>query len=58
MLSSANKLAAGGAEFLICPDNTIHQALPHIEHASTLPWLHIADTVALEASRLGSGASD
>lgn len=53
MLSSADKLAAGGAGFLICPDNTIHQALPQIEHASTLPWLHIADTVALEASKLG-----
>jgi aspartate racemase len=28
MLSSANKLAKIGADFLICPDNTIHQALP------------------------------
>ena len=26
MLSSANKLARAGANFLICPDNTIHQA--------------------------------
>ena len=26
MLSSANKLKAGGADFLICPDNTIHHA--------------------------------
>src|ERR1700737_1083033 len=30
MLSSANKLAKIGADFLICPDNTIHQALPYI----------------------------
>ena len=28
MLASANKLANIGADFLICPDNTIHQALP------------------------------
>jgi len=28
MLSSANKLAKIGGAFLICPDNTIHQALP------------------------------
>ena len=28
MLASANKLAKIGADFLICPDNTIHQALP------------------------------
>ena len=27
MLSSARKLAAAGADFLICPDNTIHQAM-------------------------------
>lgn len=51
MLSSARKLAAGGADFLICPDNTIHQALPHIERLSPLPWLHIADTVAAEARK-------
>src|SRR5688572_15732051 len=28
MLASAHKLAKTGADFLICPDNTIHQALP------------------------------
>jgi aspartate racemase len=49
MLSSANKLAQAGADFLICPDNTIHQALPFIESRSPLPWLHIADVVASEA---------
>jgi aspartate racemase len=53
MLSSARKLAAAGADFLICPDNTIHQALPGIEAASPLPWLHIAETVAEEAQRRG-----
>jgi aspartate racemase len=49
MLASANKLAASGADFLICPDNTIHQALPHIQSRSSLPWLHIAEVVAAEA---------
>jgi aspartate racemase len=49
MLSSAHKLAAAGAEFLICPDNTIHQALPGIAGLSPLPWLHIAEVVAQEA---------
>jgi aspartate racemase len=43
MLASADKLAKVGADFLICPDNTIHQALPHIRSRSPLPWLHIAD---------------
>ena len=49
MLSSANKLAALGADFLICPDNTIHQALPYIEQRLPLRWLHIADAVAAQA---------
>jgi aspartate racemase len=53
MLSSAHKLARSGAEFLICPDNTIHQALPWIERRSPLPWLHIAEVVAEEAVRRG-----
>ena len=53
MLSSAAKLAAAGADFLICPDNTIHNALPLIEARSPLPWLHIAEIVAAEASRRG-----
>jgi len=49
MLSSANKLAKMGADFLICPDNTIHQALPYVRESSPLPWLHIAEVVAGEA---------
>ena len=49
MLSSANKLAKIGADFLICPDNTIHKALKHIESRSPLPWLHIAEVVADQA---------
>jgi aspartate racemase len=53
MLSSANKLARAGAEFLICPDNTIHQALPFVLPRSPLPWLHIADVVAAEAAQRG-----
>ncbi len=53
MLASANKLARVGADFVICPDNTIHQALPHIEHALPIPWLHIAQVVATQAKELG-----
>ena len=53
MLASAQKLAQAGAEFLICPDNTIHQALPFIEARSPLPWLHIARVVASEANARG-----
>ena len=37
MLDSAHKLAAAGAELLICPDNTIHQAFSLVAPASPLP---------------------
>ena len=53
MLGSADKLASIGADFLICPDNTLHQALPLVQPLSPLPWLHIAKVVAEEAARRG-----
>ena len=53
MLASARKLAAAGAEFLICPDNTIHQAFELMAPRSPLPWLHIAAVVAAEAAARG-----
>lgn len=53
MLKSANKLAAAGADFLICPDNTIHQAFHLVEPRSPLPWLHIAEVVAQAAAMRG-----
>ncbi|MCG7489508.1 amino acid racemase [Vibrio sp. Of14-4] len=49
MLSSAQKLKNQGAEFLICPDNTIHQAFKYVEERSPLPWLHIAQVVVESA---------
>ena len=53
MLRSANILAAAGADFLICPDNTIHQAYDWVALRSPKPWLHIADVVAHEAKARG-----
>jgi aspartate racemase len=53
MLGSAHKLAEIGADFLISPDNTIHQALPQVLPRSPRPWLHIADVVAAEAQQRG-----
>ena len=53
MLESAHKLAAAGADFLICPDNTIHQAFDYVVEKSPLPWLHIAEIVADEAAERG-----
>ncbi|MGE5725248.1 MAG: aspartate/glutamate racemase family protein [Acidobacteriota bacterium] len=51
MLSSAEKLARIGADFLICPDNTIHRAFELVEPRSPRPWLHIVEEVAAEARR-------
>src|SRR6201987_4601220 len=51
MLSSAEKLAKAGADFLIAPVNTVHQAFDLVEHRSPRPWLHIAVEVAKEAQR-------
>ena len=53
MLSSSRKLAETGAEILICPDNTIHQAFDIVTAESPLPCLHIADSVRLKAEELG-----
>ena len=53
MLASAGKLARAGADFLICPDNTIHQAFDLVVRRSPLPWLHIADVVAQAAADRG-----
>ena len=53
MLVSARKLASIGADFLICPDNTLHQAFAYVAERSPRPWLHIAEVVAAEAAARG-----
>lgn len=55
MVDSARKLDRAGADFLICPDNTIHQAMVLVETRTRLPWLHIAEVVAAEAADRGYG---
>jgi aspartate racemase len=53
MLSSARKLARAGADFLICPDNTVHAAMDIVRAQFALPWLHIAEIVAERAQQRG-----
>ena len=53
MLESARLLAAAGADFAICPDNSAHLAWDHVQAATPLPWLHIARVLAAEAARRG-----
>lgn len=51
MLSSSEKLHKAGANFLISPDNTIHQAFSLVVEKSPLPWLHIGEEVANAAEK-------
>jgi aspartate racemase len=53
VLSSTLKLQASGSDFLICPDNTIHQAMDHVLPHSPLPWLHIVEVAAAETVARG-----
>jgi aspartate racemase len=53
MLSSAEKLRRTGADFVVCPDNTIHEAFAFVESKSPIPWLHIAECVGEEAKKIG-----
>jgi aspartate racemase len=49
MLDSARVLAAAGADFALCPDNSAHLAWDHVQAVTPIPWLHIASVVAQEA---------
>jgi aspartate racemase len=53
LLSSANILVRAGADLLICPDNTLHQALDLVRQQAPAPWLHIAEEVAAVAAWRG-----
>jgi aspartate racemase len=53
LLESAARLARGGAQLLICPDNTVHQALDRVRGCSSVPWIHIAEEVVAESQRRG-----
>lgn len=51
MLSSTKILKQAGADFAICPDNTIHQSFDLLKEHTSLPLLHIAEVVAQEARK-------
>jgi aspartate racemase len=53
MLTSTGKLSRIGAQFAICPDNTIHEAFDFVKEKSPIPWLHIAEAVADKAQQEG-----
>ena len=47
------KLAAAGADFFVCPDNTAHIALETPGDAFAIPCLHIGEVVAEQAQHEG-----
>jgi aspartate racemase len=53
MLESARVLAAAGADFALCPDNSAHLAWDQVQAGTPIPWLHIARVVAEEARGRG-----
>ncbi|GGQ35113.1 aspartate racemase [Actinomadura coerulea] len=53
LAESAGRLAAAGADFFVCPDNTAHLALEHPGDELALPGLHIVQVVADQAARDG-----
>jgi aspartate racemase len=53
MISSAKKLASAGAEFAICPDNTVHRAFEKVKAQSPIPLMSIIETVAKECKSKG-----
>lgn len=50
---SAERLAAAGCDFFVCPDNTAHIAFDAATEPYPLPGLHIADIVARQAKADG-----
>lgn len=50
-MEDIGKLAAAGAEFFVCPDNTAHIALETEGSAFPIPCLHIGEVVAEQARR-------
>jgi len=51
LATSVARLAAAGADFFVCPDNTAHLALESAGAPLALPGLHIVDVVAAQAER-------
>lgn len=47
------QVAAAGADFFLCPDNTAHIVLEQIADTLPIPGLHIADVVAREMAEKG-----
>jgi aspartate racemase len=53
LLRGIEQVAAAGADFFICPDNTAHIVLDQIADTFPIPGIHIADVVTREMAESG-----
>lgn len=53
LLRSGEIVARAGADFIICPCNTAHEAFSYFRDRSPVPWLHIVEVVADAAAAQG-----
>lgn len=53
VVNSVDALRNAGADFAICPDNTIHEGIDLVRDEFSLPILHIAEVVAAQARAQG-----
>lgn len=53
LIESVEKLKSIGADFVLCPDNTIHHGVDLVRDRIPLPFLHICEVVADIASQRG-----
>lgn len=53
LLRGVDQVAAAGADFFVCPDNTAHIVLEKFASRFAIPGIHIADVVAEEMERQG-----
>jgi aspartate racemase len=53
ILDSTQAVAAAGADFAICPDNSAHLAWDYVQAETPIPWLHIGHVVGHEARQRG-----
>lgn len=53
LLDGVRAVAAAGADFFVCPDNTAHLAFDRVEPSAPIPALRITDAVAQRAEDQG-----
>lgn len=53
MIAAAHSVEAGGADFLLICTNTMHKMADEVQHAISIPLLHVADVTASKVKEHG-----